>query len=79
MKIILRKIAMLSAPVMAAASLIGMSQAVDPVAAAGWKALAVFSVLGCLSAVASGTRRGHVELGAMFGADGLREDSREAA
>ena len=79
MKVILRKIGMLAAPVLAAASLIGMTQATDPVAAAGWKALAVFSVLGCLSAVAGVSRRDHVELGAMFGADELREDSREAA
>ncbi|NDC76952.1 MAG: hypothetical protein EBZ67_03620 [Chitinophagia bacterium] len=79
MKKILRKIAMLSAPVLAAASLIGLSRAVDPVAVAGWKALAVFSVLGSLSAVASASRRGHVELDAMFGADKLRENSREAA
>lgn len=74
----LKKMAMLTAPVLAATSLIGLSQTADPVAAAGWKALAVFSVLGCLSTVANGSRSGHVELGAMRGAD-LREKGREAA
>lgn len=69
---------MMSAPVLAAASLIGWSQAADPLAAAGWKALAVFSVLGSLATVSNGSRRGHVELGAMTGAD-LRENTREAA
>lgn len=74
----MKKAAMLTAPVLAAISLIGLSQTADPVAAAGWKALSVFSVLGCLSTVANGSRRGHVELDAMHGAD-LQDKGREAA
>ena len=74
----LKKAAMLMAPVLAAISLIGLSQTADPVSEAAWKALTVFSVLGCLSTVANGAGRTHVELGAMHGVD-LRDKGREAA
>ncbi len=78
MRIFLSKVAVLAVPLSVAVSLIGLSQAVDPLITEGWKALAVFSVLGCLSTVASGSRRTQAKAGAMRRAD-LPGIGREAA
>ena len=76
MKTFPSRILLLAVPLLAVASFLGMALSADLLAREGWKALSVFSVLGCMALAGREGRRTRVEvssLGRRAPAPGRRE------